>query len=39
METYNGTTDAADDGWSTKTEDLNVFFDVSKPRTKSPLKG
>ncbi|KAI9896819.1 hypothetical protein N3K66_007841 [Trichothecium roseum] len=28
METYNGTTDAADDGWSTKTEDLNVFFDT-----------
>lgn len=27
--TYNGTTGTADEGYSTKVQDLNIFYDVS----------
>lgn len=37
METYNGTTDHADDGYSAGVHDLNIFYDVSlTPQTQKP---
>lgn len=39
---YNGTSDAADEGWSSGVHDLNIFYDVGSlafvlhPDTNSP---